>query len=632
MTTLTDQFRPATATRRGQTLRALMRGRRLLYASAVASLLFASAVSFAPPLILRAAIDGVIGGKPIDAPRGVLELFESLGGSLMLSRTLWVFAALLFAAAIAEGAFTYLKGRWSAIAAEAIARHVRDHLYDRLQHLPCRYYDEAETGDLVQRCTSDVETVRMFLATQVVELARAAANFVVVVPIVIWLDWRMAIAATAVMPIIVVFSIVFFLIVKRSFKAADEAEGALTSVIQENLTGIRVVRAFANQAFECDKLERRNADHRDKDLHLYKVFAWYWSLSDAMVFVQMGLALFTGAYLVTNGQITIGTLVAFWMIVGIMIWPVRQMGRILSLLGKALVSLQRVNEVLAAPVEPDPGEPHHDLPPRLGGGLVFDGVRFGHAKESPVVRGVSFAVEPGQTLAILGPSGSGKSTIVNLLLRFYDYDGGHITIDGFDLSRLPRQYVRRQIGVVMQEPFLYSKTVRDNVKIGRHEAPEEEMIHATQLASVHEAIEQFDTGYDTLVGERGVTLSGGQRQRIALARALLQEPPILILDDAFSAVDTHTEARITEALRRRSGRYTTLLIAHRLSTLRQADRVIVLEDGCISQSGTHDELIKADGLYRRLWRIQGGSESGRSPLSEQQDTEDPETPEAPTES
>ncbi len=596
-----------------------MRGRRLLYAMAIVSLLVASAFSFAAPLILKVTIDGVIGQRPIDAPRWVQGLFESISGSLMLPRYLWVFASLLLAAAVAEGTFTYLKGRWSAFAAEAIARHVRDHLYDKLQHLPCRYYDDAETGDLVQRCTSDVETVRMFLATQVVELARVAANLVVVVPIVLWLDWKMAIAATAVMPIIVIFAIVFFLKVKRSFKAADEAEGSLTSVIQENLTGIRVVRAFANQAFECGKFDVRNSDHRDKDRHLYTVFCWYWSISDALVFAQMGLALFAGAYWVANGRITIGTLVAFWMIMGILIWPVRQMGRILSLLGKALVSLQRVNEVLAATVESDPSEPHHDLPRRLDGGLVFEDVCFSHAKESPVVRGVSFAVAPGETLAILGPSGSGKSTIVNLLLRLYDYDAGHITVDGFQLSRLPRQYVRSQIGVVMQEPFLYSKTVRDNVKLGRHEARDEEMIHATQLAAVHESIEQFDSGYDTLVGERGVTLSGGQRQRIALARALLQQPPILILDDAFSAVDTHTEARITEALRQRAGRYTTLVIAHRLSTLRQADKVIVIEDGAITQSGTHDELIAADGLYRRLWRIQGGPDSGSGAGNKQGD-------------
>ena len=609
MTSPTHQIHPTTATQHAQTLWALMRSRRLLYTGALMSLLIASALSFAPSLILRATIDGVIGQQPMDVPRWVSVLIESLGGSLMLPRYLWVFASLLLAAAIAEGSFTYLKGRWSAFAAEGIAQHVRDHLYDKLQHLSCRYYDEAETGDLVQRCTSDVETVRMFLASQVVELARALANLVVVLPIVLWLDWKMAIAATAVMPIIVVFAIVFFLKIKRSFKAADEAEGALTSVIQENLTGIRVVRAFTNQTFECDKFDGHNRDHRDKDRYLYKVFAWYWSLSDALVFVQMGLALFAGAYWASNGRITIGTLVAFWTIVGIMIWPIRQMGRILSLLGKALVSLQRVNEVLGAAVEANLSEPHNDLPQRLSGELVFDDVCFAHAEESPVVRGVSFSVQTGQTLAILGPSGSGKSTIVNLLLRFYDHDAGRITLDGYDLSRLPRQYVRRQIGVVMQEPFLYSKTVRDNVKLGRHEAHDDEMIHATQLAAVHEAIEQFDSGYDTLVGERGVTLSGGQRQRIALARAVLQQPPILILDDAFSAVDTHTESQITKALRRRAGRYTTLVIAHRLSTLREADKVIVLEDGSITQSGTHDELIAVDGRYRRLWRIQGGNKS-----------------------
>ncbi|MEM7626622.1 MAG: ABC transporter ATP-binding protein [Planctomycetota bacterium] len=576
-----------------------MAGQRLRYTAALVALAFAIGLTFLVPLVIGVTIDHGLGGEPIDdAWLAVIVSAETLRDGL------WWIGLLVVGLTVFASFFMFVEGALANQASESIVRRLRDRLFDRLQHLTCAYHDQAEAGDLVQKCTSDVDTTRAFLATQVIEIVRAMANLFIALPVLFWLDWRLALFSTCVLPIIVSFALVFFRVVQFTFKNMDEAEGALTARLQENLTNIRVVRAFARQAFEQEKFDTRNTDHRAKHWTLYRVFAVYWSVSDFLVFVQMGLALFAGAAFVASGKMPVGELVTFWLYVGLMVWPVRQMGRTLSELGKALVALQRIDEVLSAPMERDAAGPPVSLPDRLTGRIALRGVRFGHQDGQAILDGLSFEVEPGQTLALLGPSGSGKSTIVNLLLRFYDADSGAIEIDGHDLGRLPRKYVRSQIGAVMQEPFLYSKTLRDNLKLGRHEAPDEDMIDVANSAAVHDAIERFDEGYDTMVGERGVTLSGGQRQRVAIARALLQDKPVMILDDAFSAVDTKTEAMIVNFLRRRRGRATTILIAHRLSTLMHADRILVLEHGRVTQQGTHDQLLKAEGLYCRLWHIQ----------------------------
>ena len=591
-----------------------MQGQRLRYLAAIVALAVATLAGFGPPYVIRATIDGVIAGQTPDAPAWVLDWIEAAGGASALAKYLWVGAAAILGLTGLSGLFSYLKGRWAAKASERITRNLRDHLYDRLQHLPCAYHDSTETGDQVQRCTSDVDTIRLFLGTQIVDLVRAIANLVFVLPIMVWLDWRMAVASTAVLPVIVAFAVIFFAKVQSTFKRMDESEGALTSRLQENLTGIRVVRAFARQQFEREKFEQRNHDYCAKNRSLYAVFAWYWSTSDFLVFVQMGLSLFAGAYWVgrgeANGGISVGTLVAFWMYVGMVVWPVRMMGRTLAELGKALISLDRVEGILETDIETESTELLTQSPPRLEGRIEFASVSFSHGSDLPVLRDLSFVLEPGQTLAIVGPSGSGKSTIVNLLLRFYEPDTGTIRVDGLDLHRIARKYIRAQIGAVLQEPFLFSKSLRENLKLGRHDAPDDSMVEMATVAAVHESIEQFDEGYDTKVGERGVTLSGGQRQRVALARALLRDPPILILDDAFSAVDTRTESMILDALRQRHGRHSTVVIAHRLATLMHADQIIVVEHGQVTQCGSHGALIEQDGLYRRLWEIQTAVDDG----------------------
>jgi ATP-binding cassette subfamily B protein len=563
----------------------LVRVERRRYGGAVVSLVLASCFLYLVPLVPSAVLDGRF-------------------------RNLWLAAVLMSGFTALAGFFTYLRGRLSSIAAENVILRLRDQLYDQLQHLPCSYFDTAPTGDLIQRCTSDVETMRQFLVSQVVEIGRAVFMLIIPLPLMLAIDWRMTAMSLILIPPIVAFSMIFFRRVRSSFEKVDQAEGRLTSTLQENLTGIRVVRAFSRQQFEMEKFGARNSEHRDLDNKLYRLLAVFWSASDVLCIGQMGIVVIAGGRWIADGSLGVGSFFFFLTSVGMFIWPVRMMGRILTELGKATVAVGRIQEILGHPRETTPENrllvPQHGID-RLGK-IVFRGVTFAHRKDTAALEDVSFHLPVGRTLALFGPSGSGKSTIVNLLLRLYDPSAGVIEMDGRDIRHVDRKDVRRQISVVMQEPFLYSKTVRENLSIGHASATHDDIIQATAAACVHDTVMEFEQGYDTLVGERGISLSGGQRQRVALARALLKRPTILILDDALSAVDTETEVQILDALALRRGRSTTIVIAHRLSTLMTADEILVLDGGRVVQRGTHETLKDSPGMYQRVWMIQNTME------------------------
>ncbi len=599
-----------------QVIWSIMRGHRLRYGLALACLVLATVINFTVPLVGSATIDYAVAQRVVgaDTPPLISAFLSALGGADYLRAHLWIAPLAMVVLTALSGLFSYLKGWQAALASDGIARRLKDELYDHLNHLPARHHDRADTGDLVQRCTSDVETTRQFLASQVMEIGNALFLAATALPLLFALHVPMTLVSFALIIPITVYAYVYFRRVQHVFKEVEEAEGALTAVIQENLTGIRVVRAFARQDFERAKFAAPNQRYRDRSLHMLRLMSWYWSISDLVALSQIGLTLLVGAWWITQGTLTVGLLFAFVSYLGIMLWPVRQMGRILTDLGKTSVALGRIREILAVARESEPPAPAN-LPAAFSGRIAVRDLRFAHAGTPGnadgrgALNGLSFDVQPGETLAILGPSGSGKSTLMHLLLRLYDYTEGSIRFDGLELSTLPRKWVRSQIGVVMQEPFLFSKTLRDNLRLGRGDAPDHEVEAAARTACIHDTILSFEHGYATVIGERGITLSGGQRQRVAIARAVLKRPPLLILDDAMSAIDAETETMILDALRERRGRATTLVIAHRLSTLVHADRVIVLDHGRIIQTGTHAELSTQPGLYRRLWQIQSNVET-----------------------
>ena len=593
-------------------------GQRLRYLSATAATGVSSGFMLLAPLVGMYAIDVVVerdfdkGSPWLVAMSGLFDHSNAFIAYLAVS----ALAGLLLAALSAV--FMYLRGRWSAMATEAIARRLRDALFQRLHHLPARFFDEADTGDLVQRCSSDVETVRVFLATNVVEIGRSILMIAAMAPILFWRDARLAALSLCLMPFITVGAYLFFSLVKRQFKVADEAEGKLTTVLQENLTGIRVVRAFARDEHEIARFATCNHAFRDHLYRLNKLEALYWGISDFVSLGQISIVVIAAGVFLAQGTISVGELFAFLTLVSMAIWPVRRLGHVLADSGKAVISLKRINHILEAEVEPPSRSPAPGhLPERTDGDIVFDHVSADYQPGQPVVVDFSVHIPAGQTVGIVGAPGSGKSTLIRLLMRLYPVNDGRILIDGTDIRDVDGQWLRHQIGVVMQDPFLYSRSIAENLRVARPDADKAHLVEVAQEAAIHDAIAEFPAGYEAPVGERGITLSGGQRQRLALARALLKDPPVLVLDDSLSAVDTNTERRILNALAERRGRHTTIVIAHRLSSVKDADRILVLADGRLVQDGSHATLATVPGPYQRLCEIQGAlDESIRADVDE----------------
>ena len=563
-------------------------------------------IGFLTPLLLSEIVDSILGSEPFTMPDFLMNPINALGGRDFLRQNLWIPALALILMNIVNGVFTFIKGRSSAIASENIARKLRNDLYRHLQHLPFAYHVKAQAGELIQRCTSDVDTIRRFLAVQVMEVVNTVLMVVIAMSILLPRSVPITLYSLILVPPLFCFATWFFKMVHKSFEVADEADGVLNAVLQENLSGVRVVRAFGQQEREVEKFDRVNNDLRKKNLRLNELLAIYWGGGDAISMTQTLLTLVVCIIYACNGWITVGTLIVFTSTLGMLLFPIRQLGRTLSDAGKAMVSMKRVQAILHEEAEPD--EPNA-LKPDLHGDIVFDHVSFAYPDDNvPVLRDVSFTIPAGKTAAVLGGTGSGKSTMMYLLQRLYTPTSGKITIGGVDIQQIDRKYLRAHVGLILQEPFLYSKSIRENVGITAPEQEAERIEHAADIASASAFIAKADKGWETVVGERGVTLSGGQKQRIAIARTLLKDNNILIFDDSLSAVDTETDAQIRAALRHEQKDVTTLIISHRVTTLSQADLILVLDNGQITQQGTHAELCSQPGLYQRINSIQNALE------------------------
>jgi ATP-binding cassette subfamily B protein len=595
----------------------LMRGFRKLYIGAVLSMALGAGARALNYLVLRHVVDVVLAtGERLDR--------------------LYLFGLAFVGLAVLEGGFSYLRGVWSARTAEGVTLRLRNYLFDHVQRLPFKYHDHVKTGELIQRATSDVDALRRFYADQALGIGRIVALFAVNMAMLLRLNWQLGLLSVAVMPVVIAMSTFFFGKVSKAYERYQEQDAVVSTKLQENLTGVRVVRAFARQKYEIKKFEKENWEKYQRGKKLLIMHSSYWPVSDVLCAIQTLLVIAVGALMAINGRITLGTYLAVNGMVVWIIWPLRNLGRLIVQVSTGLVSYRRVADVIAYDRE---NIAAGDVRPEnsVRGEVAFTDVSFAYdplpaiekraekkngrgpqkdrsesvassvePKEPiQVLHNISFRCEPGQVVALLGSTGSGKTSIVNLLLRFYDYRHGSIQIDGIELKDYPAGALRRQIGIVEQEPFLFSRTIRENIAYGVGRTVTDPEIEAVaRAAAIHDIILTFPKGYDTLVGEKGVTLSGGQRQRVAIARTLLKDPRILILDDATSSVDTETEAQIRSALERLMKGRTSFVIAHRIQSVMDADLILVLDKGRIVQRGTHGELIAQEGIYRRIYELQ----------------------------
>ena len=580
-----------------------------LFALGLLMSLFSQVFNALIPQIVRVTVDSVLGTEKPQLPAalaGALPI-EALRADPAMALVWAAGAVVLFA--VLRGFAIFGQRLFLARGSEGFVKGIRDELFSHIQRLPFAWHTAHQTGEMIQRCTSDVEVVRTFVCTQLVEVIRTVILVAVYLYAMFSMNVKLSLVSLAFIPVVALSSGLFYGRIAARFKVADEAEGELTTMVQENLTGVRVVRAFGRESFELGKFNEKNDRFSELWIKLGRVLAVYWASGTLLTCLQVMVILILGVVEAVRGELTLGGFLAFVSYNSTLAWPVRSLGRVLADMSKAGVSMDRVAYILRAEEERElPGAAEAPM----DGDIVFSHVSFGYEGQE-VLRDVSFTVPAGSTFAILGGTGSGKSTLVHLLDRLYDLGEGQgeITIGGRDIRLIERGYLRRNIGLVLQEPFLFSRTIRENIAAPRPGAAEAEIRRAAAIACVDEAVTEFADGYDTLVSERGVTLSGGQKQRVAIARMLISGAPVMVFDDSLSAVDSETDAKIRAALRESLGRATVILISHRITTLMQAERILVLENGQVSDIGTHEELISRPGIYREIYDIQMSSDDRR---------------------
>ncbi len=574
----------------------------LIVISAVATIVKVAA-SFAMPQIIRFTVDSVIDNVPFSFNETIMYFIELLGGREGIRQNLWISAAIILLLAVITS-FSDFIGRYTvAKGTEGIIKNIRNNLYNHIQKLPYSWHIKNQTGDIIQRSTSDVDVVRNFISTQLSEMFRTIMLVIISLILMFSMNVKLTLIVLIFIPVVVLYSFIFYGILSKKFLTADEAEGELFTVTQENLTGVRVVRAFGREKYEIDKFSEKNNKFSELWVKLGYQLGYYWGIGDFVTGSLIMTIVIAGSIFAVDGVITLGEFMAFASYTAMIAWPLRSFGRILGELSKTKVSLERICEIFREKEETDDPD---SLTPDMNSDIEFKNVTFKYEGNTAILDDLSFKIEAGSTFAILGGTGSGKSTLMHLLNRLYDLpdDCGTITIGGVDIRKIKRESLRKNIGMVLQEPFLFSKTIKENIGIVNSEADINQIKEVSSIAHVDDAIENFSNGYDTVVGERGVTLSGGQKQRVAIARMLLQNTPIMVFDDSLSAVDSETDAKIRAALKSGKKSSTVILISHRITTLMQADMILVLDKGKAADIGTHEELLSRDGIYKNIYDVQ----------------------------
>ena len=586
-------------------LRFLKGSKRLFFLSMLSAAL-AALCDMLSPQIIRAAIDNALGGKSAEYPAWVLRGVERLGGFGYLGQHLWIMALAVVVVAAVKVACQYLFRVSNTAASETLVKTMRDTLFSHIEHLPFSWHMKNRTGDIIQRCTSDIDTMKNFVSEQLTNVFRIAILLILSLAFMFSMDVPLTLIAFLPMPVIIAYSLYFHNRFRAGFLDCDENEGKLSTMAQENLTGVRVVRAFGRERFEKDKFEGQNEYYTGLWEKLGRIMSLYWSSADLLSGLQILLVVVWGAVFCIRGRMEAGEYVAFISYNTMLMWPIRMLGRMIAEMSKAGVSIERIQYIMDSPAEQDPPDA---LTPEIRGDIVFDHVSFAYENCPPTLRDVSFSMEAGTTLGILGGTGSGKSTMMYLLdkLSPLEEGTGAISVGGTDIRKNKTDWLRKHIGIVLQAPLLVSRTISENIAIAGDGTDLTSIKAAAAAACLDETVESFAKGYDTFVGERGVTLSGGQKQRAAIARTLTGSTPIMIFDDSLSAVDTETDARIRARMEERFGTASIILISHRITTLAKADKILVLENGRIVEQGTHEELKRAGGIYQSIYEIQSGT-------------------------
>lgn len=598
------QDQPGHRKGRGKLICRFLKGSKALFILCMFCAALSALADMIIPQIIRITVDNVIGGAPVrDLAGPVRAMLTALGGTDVLRQKLWISALGVLAVALVNAAALYGFRVVNVKASETLVKTMRDTLFSHIERLPFQWHMSHHTGDIIQRCTSDIETTRNFISEQMTSLIRIIILLVMSMAFMFSMNIPLTLIAMAPIPVIIWYSIFFHRKFRRGFEQCDENEGKLSAMAQENLTGVRVVRAFGRESYERDRFRRHNEYYTSLWVRLGRLMSFFWSSADILSGIQIMLVVVFGVLFCLRNGMTSGEYIAFLSYNGLLVWPVRQLGRMISEMSKAGVGIDRIGYIMDAEEEKDPPDA---LTPPMDGDIVFDHVSFAYDGSREMLHDVSFTIPAGTTLGILGGTGSGKSTLMYLLDRLYPLpqECGRITIGGTDISKIRLDHLRSQIGIVLQEPYLFSRTLRDNLGIASEDMDEETMTAAVRAACLEETVHSFSRGYDTFVGERGVTLSGGQKQRAAIARMLVRPTPVMIFDDSLSAVDTETDAKIRAELEKRFGTATIILISHRITTLSRADQVLVLDHGRVSQLGRPEELRNQPGLYQQIERIQ----------------------------